>query len=143
MKPIDQTTFGKGTGNCMAACVASILEIPLEDVPDIRGDDQYALLCFWLAERGVGIVDIAFKPRLKMQDTGVVVWGQGYYIGGGKSPRGDFDHAVVMCAGGIVHDPHPDKRGIEDIDSLTFLTPGHDAKWTSGLKQLIAAKNPQ
>lgn len=124
----------------MAACVASILEITLEEIPDIRGDDQYGLLCLWLAGRGYGIVDIAFKPRIKPKDGTLVAWGQGYYIGGGKSPRGDFDHAVVMCSGGIVHDPHPSRAGIEDIDSLTFLTPTYDPKWTEQLREHLTKK---
>lgn len=32
----------------------------------------------------------------------------------GKSPRGDFNHCVVWN-NGIIHDPHPDNTGIENI----------------------------
>lgn len=31
MKPVDQTIFGKPGGNCLAACIATILELPLDD----------------------------------------------------------------------------------------------------------------
>lgn len=33
MKPVDQTTFGAPHGNCLMACVASILEVPLDSLP--------------------------------------------------------------------------------------------------------------
>ena len=32
MKPVDQTSFGFPGGNCFSACVASILELPIDDV---------------------------------------------------------------------------------------------------------------
>jgi hypothetical protein len=32
MKPVFQTRYDPPNGNCMAACVASILELPLDDV---------------------------------------------------------------------------------------------------------------
>lgn len=38
MIPVAQTNIG-GRGNCMAACLASILEIPIEEVPDYRAID--------------------------------------------------------------------------------------------------------
>lgn len=34
MRPVLQTRFGFPSGNCLLACVASILEVPLEEVPD-------------------------------------------------------------------------------------------------------------
>lgn len=30
VKPVDQTLFGRPSGNCLPACVASILELPIE-----------------------------------------------------------------------------------------------------------------
>lgn len=38
MKPIDQTTFGVPGGNCFSACVASLLELSIDDVPYFMGD---------------------------------------------------------------------------------------------------------
>lgn len=39
----------------------------------------------------------------------------------GKSPRGDWDHCVVYQNGDMVHDPHPDKTGIEDKKDVMVL----------------------
>ena len=39
MIPVDQTTFGKGHGNCLAACVASITELPLDSLV-LEWDDR-------------------------------------------------------------------------------------------------------
>ena len=35
MKSVDQTKFGYPEGNCLMACVASILEVGLDDLPDL------------------------------------------------------------------------------------------------------------
>lgn len=40
MKPVDQTTFGYPAGNCLMACVASILDIGLDDCPELSVTDQ-------------------------------------------------------------------------------------------------------
>ena len=37
MKPVDQTRTGVPYGNCMEACFASLLEVPLLEVPDLGG----------------------------------------------------------------------------------------------------------
>lgn len=34
MKEVFQTKFGLNQGNCLSACIASILEVSIEDVPD-------------------------------------------------------------------------------------------------------------
>jgi len=39
MKPVFQTSFGKGKGNCVTACVASILEVPIESLPEFCGGE--------------------------------------------------------------------------------------------------------
>jgi hypothetical protein len=59
VKPVDQTTFGAPGGNCFSACVASLLEIPLSEVPYFMGDgpieqeyDWFNPFLAWLRERG-------------------------------------------------------------------------------------------
>lgn len=57
-----QTKQGLGRGNCFAACVASILEMHIEDVPNIEtlyecskgehGELWVEVLTVWLAEKG-------------------------------------------------------------------------------------------
>lgn len=108
MKPVFQTKFGDKSGNCFAACVASILELPLETVPNVcvLGDDWFDSFIFWCGTIGYSYVELVIEHR-KMSD------GQ-YCVVVGKSPRGDFKHCVVgRFEDGeieVVHDPHPDKR---------------------------------
>ena len=45
MIPVQQTSFCKGQGNCLLACVASILERPLESIPDFTMSG-----CGWLED---------------------------------------------------------------------------------------------
>lgn len=47
----DDHPDGSAFGDCLRACVASVLELPYETVPDLRGDDQK--IADWL--RGTGI----------------------------------------------------------------------------------------
>lgn len=138
MKPVMQ----EGTDDCLRACLASILELPLHEVVDtspppgeIEGQSswsQWNLVNGWLRERGWALWRID-GDHLKMMHTmaGPRLWPNppGPYIGSGESPRGGF-HAVVMHLGEIVHDPHP-KGGlplssIVMIEVLTRIDKAHD-----------------
>ena len=117
MKPIDQTRFGSTDGNCFAACVASIFEIPIEDAPDVmRLDNWYDAFADWLKPRG-------FYPLCFPCSDPSNGWAPaGLYILSGKSPRGDFDHAVVAKGSDIIHDPHPSRDGIKSrVDQIIFV----------------------
>lgn len=102
MIPVDQTIFDNKRGNCWAACVASIFEVPLESVPWPNGndDDFWPTYHSWLNERNATVVSLTrgeWIPR-------------GYVIGSVMSPRFEgTHHAVVVHEGRIVHDPHPSK----------------------------------
>jgi hypothetical protein len=117
MKPVDQTKFGMPAGNCLAACVASVLEMPLADVPAFDGtsrpDDNWWLeFQDWLHARGMFAVELKLegRPSICLPERSV------YVILTGKSPRGDFAHAVVGRSDGdvfrLAHDPHPSRAGI-------------------------------
>ncbi len=103
MKPIDQTRFGNPDGNCFNACIASILEIPLEDVPEYIAEagNYYPKYNKWLEQYNLEILWMRFGHDVP----------NGYAILCGKSDRG-LDHAVVTFKGEIVHDPHPSKVGL-------------------------------
>ena len=111
MKKVYQTKFGNISGNCFPACVASILEIPLETIPNVcvLGEDWFESFLFWCGTIGFSYVEL-FGEYRKMTD------GQLCMVTG-KSPRGDFRHCVVgRFEGGkieIIHDPHPDGTGID------------------------------
>lgn len=104
MKPVDQTTFGHGKGNCFSACVASVLERRLEDVPYFmsRGDAWFEYLVEWCAEQHIGVEFSTEFPA--PPDRHVII--------GGVSPRSGKGHACVALNGEIVHDPHPDRTGL-------------------------------
>lgn len=115
MKPIFQA--GRPTG-CMAACVASILEIELNDVPEFfdsrwpscQNAWDHAKQREWLAERGYGVVEFKLTENTMWPPTGGILC-----ILSGPSPRSVLDtlHAVVArtqydTAGPfeLVHDPY-------------------------------------
>ena len=70
MKPVYQTIFGKTNGNCFAACIASILEMDLEDVPHFcRGDNPEWMfdLNEWLYQFGLGALTVAFQDEIPIK----------------------------------------------------------------------------
>lgn len=106
-------------GDCMAACVASVLGLPPEVVPNIAAicgdDDSKAWDYFggWLRERGCGfmVFNAPKDWRFTTMPTGLVC------IAGGASPRGAAQgHAVVWeidkTGGRMLHDPHPSRAGL-------------------------------
>jgi hypothetical protein len=125
MKPVMQNTLGR-RGNCMSACLASILEVPLATVPnfyELAGEgvgEWWAAVRAWLKPFGFGVITLTF--------TDAAQWDQlcldGYHIVSGASPRieGSF-HATVWHGGRMVHDPHPDQSGIVAPETLDMLYP--------------------
>jgi hypothetical protein len=137
MKPVIQTITEDKFGNCFAACLASLLELPISEVPDFRRmQEEKPCVCMvteadkWLREK--------FKLRLisidmYQQDGGAPNTAQcllnrlwfcnthDFVILSGESPRKAKDgskkyHCVIGIADcwgfKIVHDPHPDGGGI-------------------------------
>jgi len=111
MKPVQQTRFGK-SGNCIQACVASILERPLEAIPDfLSAKTNPWLACqSWLDSQGYYLIGASNCWMC----AGIE------FIAGGMGPRG-IGHCVVMRDGKVIHDPHPDGRGILFVDLYLFI----------------------
>jgi hypothetical protein len=117
VRPVDQTTFGVPGGNCFSACVASILELPIEDVPYFMGSDGegwFDRLSVWLSERGLYALYYDTSDRN-------TYWPDGYYILGGESVRGP--HAVVAKGKDVVHDPHHSRAGLYRREDITVILP--------------------
>lgn len=112
MQPVLQTETELGRGNCLSACLASILDLPADSVPNFRlAADQFAAAQEWLATRGLYAVRfVADRARL------FVPSGK-YCVLLGKSPRRDVGHAVVgvttPCGFDVAHDPHPSGGGLD------------------------------
>jgi hypothetical protein len=101
MLPVDQTTHGPSHGNCISACVASILEVPIEVVPCFVDEHWWERFVGWLAALGLAATSV--------EDT----IPPGYSIAFGPSTRlAGRGHACVALDGVIVHDPHPSREGL-------------------------------
>jgi hypothetical protein len=125
MRPVDQTTYGPDNGNCFSACLASILEIPLEEVPVFLGTHWDDFLP-WLAERGLSA---SIYPRKEYVPPG-------FSIAGGHSKRfAGRKHACVAYNGMVVHDPHFSRDGLPFGVSEYVVIHGLDREplWFSGL----------
>jgi len=116
MKPVYQTIFDNKIGNCLQACVASILELELEDVPNFMeaGDDWADEYGRFMFRFGLQLLTLD-RDALLRQD---VWWPGGYHIISGDSPRGDWQHSVVGYEGEMVHDPHPEGGGLVEPHSF-------------------------
>lgn len=120
MTPVTQTILhgsGPRPGNCFAACVATFLDLPIEQVPHIvelgihlNGEDDkmawWALTLGFMAGHGYWPTRL---DSLADAEPGEVVFV------GGPSPRG-VEHAVLYRDGELWHDPHPSRAGLLSID---------------------------
>lgn len=106
VKPVHQTIFDELDGNCLQACIASVLDLPLDAVPnEIARSDWWESVNAWLiATRGLYLV--AFRPG-KWKPTGI-------HLTSGAGPRG-MEHVVVSEGGRMIHDPHPAGIGLEKV----------------------------
>ncbi len=111
MKPVMQTKFGDN-GNCWAACLASLLEFDITDVPDLfthaEDIEWKANTNAWLARYGFGCLEFSSLSPDDYKALNLAT----YHIIIGPSPRQEGSHAVIGRAGRIVHDPHPDGTGL-------------------------------
>jgi hypothetical protein len=135
MIPVTQTLFGRAEGNCLAACVASILELDIADVPNFCADQSdgswLRKLADWLAEEGMCAVHASFVDG----DPGVVPapedlatmasWMKlrriGFAIVSGYTERG-LSHSTVWFDGELVHDPHPSQNPLINVVDMIVLS---------------------
>jgi len=100
---VDQTEYGKA-GNCLTACIASLLAIPIAELPNHQGED-------WLEGWNENLLH--YNAHLIVIDDPKAIQ-PGYSILSGLSPRGKWLHAVICLDGKMVHDPHEDRTGIRE-----------------------------
>lgn len=110
--PVYQTIMGPRVGNCWQACIASILEIPIDAVPNIQQQDEetdsewYSRWQAWFAPLNLTLVSWGHDKR----------WlPRGYSILGCKPPGCDWYHAVVCLDGKVVWNPTPGYSPEADI----------------------------
>lgn len=133
MKPTRQTRQGAPQGNCYAACIASIFELPLSAVPDPRwppsvpwegaweeGATEEQKLVIqriasewdqWRAARGLAAFTLAADGWIP----------PGYAVGAVTNLKGQ-PHAVVVKDGQIVWDPSPAADSYQQpLQRLTYF----------------------
>lgn len=123
MIPITQTDPTKETGNCFAACIASILEIPLDEMPNFHSEFWADDWIEWLRPRGFSLMtwDLPDDIEILRHERRRYLM-PGYCILAAESPRFDCLHAVVCLDGEIVHDPHPERSmGVKAWKQVDFL----------------------
>lgn len=133
MSPVDQTIFvtdPKRKGNCVAACVATVLGVPLAEVPhfiefgiaygdseDVQevshGNNWWAMMLGFLAGRGLWVVELDKVTDAERGEPVLVA---------GMSPRGVV-HQVVYRDGALWHDPHPSRDGVLDVREVLAVRP--------------------
>lgn len=115
MMRVLQTKFGEAEGNCFPACVASVLELPLETIPNfIEQEKETGNHWFWLCNQWLEQLNLALV-HLEIPDAKTLYnakkWALGYHLAGVTSPR-NLKHSVVIKNGKVVHDPHPDQDSL-------------------------------
>ena len=126
MIPVFQTKFGGADapedeqGNCMAACLASIFELKLSEIPDfaasgIKSGGWFLHLQRWLTDRNLSLLMLPAKP---------IDVPAGYAMAAVDSetlPNPKDGHMVVVNNGILAHDPNPNaKRGPDDYNVTEY-----------------------
>jgi hypothetical protein len=137
--PTRQTIFGYPHGNCFQACVASITDTPLEEVPhfcDGENENWWSDTKKWCEQNGLVVVNFEWNinllPTLEAIDD--------HYIVSGPSPRGNWLHSVVGYKGKCVHDPHPDDAMLagDPVDIMLIVKTSRAQFLEDGRFQLLA-----
>ena len=109
MHNVHQTDFSAGSGNALQACVASVFDLGLEEVPNfVKKDNYLSAMQTWLAMRGLTFLKVPLLHGALSFPPGE----RTTCLLAGNSPRGDFRHVIVAETRGNgfhpLHDPHPD-----------------------------------
>lgn len=125
MKKVFQTIKNFEQGNCTQACIASLLEVELDDIPNfmIGGPNNYHdNMNRWMDQCGLCLISFTIDDIRTLDDS--------YCIAKVLSPRStDPDdpkyHSVVWYRGEIVHDPNDDYTDVkyETPTEFTLIFP--------------------
>ncbi len=116
---VDQRT----RSDCLRCCVAMVLGVPYDDVPDFVDEHGYAwagALANWALDRGyhtLRFLACGDGEMLQSLEGGIGMW-----IATGRGPRGG-DHAVVFEGFSMFHDPHESRAGLSELTGATVFLP--------------------
>jgi hypothetical protein len=131
MKPVTQTKFSLfyadgrrfNYGNCLVACIASILEIEIDEVPNVNVfygiqetdvEDQ----ALWLSYLNAWLFHKHSLKLIKTHDPKKLPGS--YFICRGQSYRA-LPHCIVMHSIKAPFDPHPTREGLKSIDHYYYF----------------------
>lgn len=125
MIPVHQTEIhdpdNDKYGDCYRACLASVLELPITEVPHIARMQAEGKGTFWeianewLASKGLFVLQVRHQyGEAHPFPFGYCAGHAMYHILSSPSPRQPdaIWHSVVACNGVMVFDPHPDQTGL-------------------------------
>lgn len=134
MVPIVQTKFGLPGGNCMQACIASLLEIPLEEAPDVcnttpEGESWLEALQEWLGPQGMGYAFQKMSKSIDIVIPGLCLLGVVHTGHRPEQTAAGMCHVVVgRCTPlpkqvrfDVVHDPLPEPSEITEILDILWI----------------------
>lgn len=97
MKPVRQRTVHQGYGDCFAACLASLLELPIEAVPSDVSSSHWNTVKGFLGQFGL---DITYHNAQSP------IWSDSPWIAGVKSKNyPGVTHAIIMQGSCVLFDP--------------------------------------
>ncbi len=127
MTPQKQTEFSDESngvhGNCFSACIASMFDMPLSEVPNFSAFGDKWFEVFWEFMKPLpfdfeGTWDISTHPNWFQDFKGI----DGFVIVGGTSPRGIKNgHAVIYKDGVPYFDPHPDNTFLGEAKHVNLI----------------------
>jgi len=127
MEYVYQTIVGKGQGNCIPACLATVFGRTIESFPHFAkdfGDDWPAAMNEYLLQFLGGVV--IFTKRIIKVGVNMP------YLVIGKTGYDDY-HMGVMVAGNLIHDPHRFGIGVGHVLKYGYFTAGAPVNRFTGL----------
>lgn len=142
MTKVFQTVIDKGIGNCTQAVIASLFDLPLEEVPNFieyKGEWSMKLWkffeerdydCTWFNPNSRGSKEDKFTLEELLEVDGGV---DGYWYASvnSRSLGEGVTHAVIIDkTGTVVHDPNPNQKciGLGKEELLAIVT--NSGKWS-------------
>lgn len=97
MKRVRQRTVNSQYGDCFAACIASLLELPLEVIPNDHSPSRMAIFSMYLGQFGL---------ELTFHNASGPIWSESPWIASVESSNYEGgSHAILMQGQEVLFDP--------------------------------------
>jgi hypothetical protein len=131
MKPTKQTVLheplNNRRGNCLSAVLASLLHIPIEDVPLFVTPETWVKdLNAWLRPFGLAYCLI---EDFECQIDAYGIEGLWHEVSGNTTRNKEVKHSCVAKDGAFVFDPHPDDSGLTKVTRHGFFIALRPWQW--------------